>query len=108
MTLGDGNRRRFDRYAVDAPVRAFANGKEIEGRLKDISATGAAVITDSGVEFENNMFVELHMEGIGHRKGYKARDIPKGFALQFDEIDEATRKQMEADIAAFRGSGIVG
>ena len=72
-----------------------------EARLQDVSATGAAVVGMGGVGYENNAFVQLHMDGIGARDGYIRRAIPEGFAVEFIDNDEEQQKKLEA-MAKFR------
>ena len=54
-----------------------------------------------GVGYENNAFVQLHMDGIGTRDGYIRRAIPEGFAVEFIDKDEEQQKKLEA-MARFR------
>lgn len=86
--------RRYTRYAMDTKVRGVAGEKKFEAQLRDVSASGAA-ITVSPQEmalFENNQFVELHMEGVGHRRGNIVRAIPDGYALEFQENEREKEK----------------
>ncbi|MDA0998459.1 MAG: PilZ domain-containing protein [Proteobacteria bacterium] len=98
----EDNGRKFFRYEVDAPVNGIVGGVHFQARLKDVSATGAAVTVGIDVVLDNNQFVQLHMDGIGHRSGYKARDIPNGFAFEFAEQDETSKAEIEARIQALK------
>ena len=80
--------RRYRRFAARAPVQAEVEGKSFDGHLTDISAGGAAVALPPTPMFSNDMFVELHMEGYGHRQGKIVRDLPDGYAVEFNEADE--------------------
>lgn len=98
--------RAAERYVVDARVKGSVAGQAFEGDLQDVSETGAAVTGMPQSIFENNQFVEMHMEGFGHRQGYVARRIPEGFALQFAESeDEEKRRQEFRDAVRALGPG---
>jgi hypothetical protein len=91
--------RAAERYFVNAPVAGSIGEKPFSGQLKDISATGAAVICAGDVGFENDQFVKLHMQGVGDRSGYIRRRIPDGFAFQFEgDADEEKRKREVQDM----------
>lgn len=100
MPAADDKRAAF-RYDVDTPVQGDVAGHSFAGRLRDVSVTGAAVVGIEDVGFDNNQFVNLHMEGIGARSGYVRRTIPQGFALEFDAAEDDDAKRQE-DIAKFR------
>ncbi|MBO6521278.1 MAG: PilZ domain-containing protein [Rhodospirillales bacterium] len=87
--------RAAPRYAADARVRGSIDGQSFEGHLRDVSETGAAITGMSDAAFENNQFVQMHMEGIGHRQGYVRRQIPDGFALEFEMDDEDIERKRE-------------
>lgn len=87
--------RAAERYVVDARVKGNVDGQAFEGDLKDISVTGAAITGMPQAAFENNQFVEMHMEGLGHRQGYVARRIPEGFALQFEASEDEEKRKRE-------------
>lgn len=87
--------RAAPRYAVDARVQGSVDGQSFEGHLRDVSESGAAITGMAQTEFENNQFVQLHMEGIGHRKGYVRRQIPDGFALEFEENEDDLERKRE-------------
>jgi hypothetical protein len=60
---GIGDKRRHPRFPIKGRVRARTGDVEYEGRLKDVSGGGA--LLDLGQPFENDLFVELHLEGLG-------------------------------------------
>ncbi len=93
--------RNAERYAFDAAVHGRVGEQPFQARLQDVSATGAAVVGMGGVDYENNAFVQLHMDGIGSRNGYIRRTIPEGFAVEFIDTDEEQQKKLEA-VAKFR------
>ncbi len=105
MTPLEDERRKFFRYEVDAPVSGRVGEETFEAQLKDVSATGAAIIVGADVILDNNQFVQLHMAGLGYRSGYKARDIPDGFALEFEEQDEKSREEMETALKMLKSGG---
>jgi len=101
MNTSNADHRTAPRYAVDAAVRGQVGNQSFEARLQDVSATGAAVVGMGGVGYENNAFVQLHMDGIGARDGYVRRAIPEGFAVEFIDNDKDQQKKLEA-MAKFR------
>ena len=102
--MADDDQRSAPRYAIDAPVKGSVDSEPFEGRLKDVSATGAAVVGMGDVGNDNFQFVSLHMEGIGHFSGQIQRKIPDGFALQFSEEDEEEKRKLEEAARAAMGS----
>jgi hypothetical protein len=102
--MADNDQRAAPRYAVDTPVRGSAGSEQFQGRLKDVSRTGAAVVGMGDVGYDNFQFVSLHMEGIGEMSGQVQRRIPDGFALQFNEEDEEEKLKLEAAARAMIGS----
>jgi len=96
------NHRRHDRMELPKNTRAVlrnADGTEMDVGVHDISAGGAGLLVDG--TFENNAFVELHMEGIGSVKGRVARGFVEGIGVEFD-LAEAEKEKMDAELRAFR------
>lgn len=107
---GSTEHRAAERFFVNAPVAGSVGEQPFQGQLKDISATGAAITGVSNVEFENNQFVQLHMDGLGQQSGYVRRRIPEGFALQFDdsEDEEKRKREVQEMLRALGPHGIQG
>lgn len=95
MTPNQTNNRAAERYEVDAPIEGAIGDLAFTGRLKDISATGAAIVGVDDVGYENNQFVQLHMNGVEAQSGYIKRRIPEGFALQFDKNDDEEKRKRD-------------
>ncbi len=95
MVNSDAEQRAAERFFVNAPVAGSVGERPFQGQLKDISATGAAITGVGDVAFENDQFVQLHMDGIGQQSGYIRRRIPEGFALQFEENEDEEKRRME-------------
>lgn len=94
--------RRFERYVIDQPARAVSGGAEHQTVVHDISAGGAAIIAPRAM-FANDQFLQLHMAGHEPMKGRIVRDLPDGFAIEFEPLDDKKeREKREAEIAAFR------
>lgn len=110
MTSGPDDHRAAARYQLNMGVEGSVGDQRFEGRLQDISATGAAVVGVPDTGFDNSTFVELHVHGMGTQTGTVARKIPEGFALQFDSEEEATerQKQIEAMASAMGPNGLLG
>ena len=95
MVLNHTDNRAAKRYEVDAPVEGAIGDHAFTGRLKDISATGAAIVGVDDVGYENDQFVQLHMNGVETQSGYIKRRIPEGFALQFDSNDNEEKRKRD-------------
>ena len=84
----DNEHRRHTRIWISSKVRAVQDNTTYQGRVKDISLSGAAVEMDG--ELDDEHLVELHIEDLADLTGHVARTIDDGFAFTFDpdEIDE--------------------
>ncbi|MEQ8506711.1 MAG: PilZ domain-containing protein [Rhodospirillales bacterium] len=77
---------RPTRYPYHKPAEGKFGGTRFNGEIDNVSATGAAVtLGDAGIAVDNGMFVDMHVEGLGHLKGSVARTYDGGFAVEFDE-----------------------
>ncbi len=96
------NQRRHARTELPKNTRAVlrkADGSEQGVDVLDISAGGAGLLVSE--TFENNAFVELHMEGIGSIKARVKRDFVEGIGVEF-ALTGAERKKMEEELLSFR------
>lgn len=91
--------RRYERLRVNVPARTVGPAGEQKSVVQDISETGAAIVTDSTI-YENDQFVELHMEGYESKKGRIVREFAGGYAVAFE--DEDVKKKMAEEIEKFR------
>ena len=94
-------RRKYQRAEISTPFRAAIaeSDTELKGRTRDVSAGGAALV--SGLNLPYDIFVELHMEGVGGVSARVVRSFAGGFAVAF-EIDDEERAALEAAIEKFR------
>lgn len=94
-------RRRYPRTEISRPFRAAIpdSDTELKGRTRDVSASGAALVSELNVP--NDTFVELHMEGVGDVSARVVRSFEGGFAVAF-ELDDEERAALEAAIEKFR------
>ena len=97
---GIGDRRRLPRYQLEERVRVRVRSGEVEheheGRLKDVSGGGA--LLDLGVPLENDVFVELHVEGLGRLPGRVVRGRENEIAVKFtigEEEEERIARKIE-------------
>ena len=74
-------RRRFKRLDTDLGARFLADRQEGTGRLRDVSAGGARVV--SSAPPRRGASVVLYAERIGRLEGEVVRRTPEGFALRF-------------------------
>ena len=96
-----GERRRHPRYPVSRKAKARSNGEVHHGRLKDISATGAAI--HAGVRWEKDRVVELDIENMEPLEGTVARSLEDGIAIEFD-LDQEDEDRLLAEMAEIRDS----
>jgi hypothetical protein len=95
-------RRRGKRYKVDKAVTIRDGAEERNGRLKDISAGGAAVSAeDIDVYFDEEQELELELDDFGTLPGNVVRTLDDGFAMEFD-LDEEGEEQLISEITGFR------
>ena len=80
---GDGDRRGRPRLRVSKSVRE--RKREHRGATRDISASGAAVVAEPGIEDRSS--VDLDIEDVGDISGHVSRLFDDGFAVVFD-LDE--------------------
>ena len=95
--------RRHERVELPEGFRATIRGEDGEERevtVRDISDAGAGLIVDGA--FENDSFVELHMEGMGRLHGKVARKFVEGIGVEFDFDDGGGNKEMEEELRKFR------
>lgn len=87
--------RRLPRVTITKTVRTKGDGKEYKGTLKDISASGAAVISDA--DLEKDLFVDLDIEDLGRFPGRVARTFEDGVGVVFD-IGEEEEERLLAEL----------
>ena len=95
--------RRHERVELPEGFRATIrgeDGEEKEVTVKDISDAGAGLIVDGA--FENDAFVELHMEGMGRIHGKVARKFAQGIGVEFDFSEGGENKEKEEELRKFR------
>jgi hypothetical protein len=95
------DKRRHPRIPADKQVRAVSRGRVRRGRLKDISASGAAIHTDE--PFDKSEQVDLEIEDMKDKTGKVARQFDDGYAVEFD-VDEEGEEDLLDDLAALQKS----
>ena len=96
------DQRRYQRLEMPEHVKATITGEdgvEHEVTVKDLSAGGAGLI--AAVSFENDAFVELHMNGYGKIPARVAREFVEGIGVEF-ELGELEKNNMEEELKKFR------
>ncbi len=94
--------RRHQRTEVPEHDTATIIGEDVveqEVTVKDISGGGAGLIVDGS--FENDDFVELHMEGYGKIPARVNREFLEGIGVEF-ELDEPEKNDMDEELKKFR------
>ena len=95
--------RRHERVQLPEGFRATIrgeDGEEKEVTVTDLSDSGAGLIVDG--MFENDSFVELHMEGMGRIQGKVARKFVEGIGVEFDFGVGRENKEKEEELRKFR------
>ena len=76
-------KRRHERFAVDRKARTISGDSVYDGKVVDISASGAAIEPDAGLEAGDE--VEIEFDDLGHFAGRIARTVDDElFAVAFD------------------------
>jgi len=94
--------RRHERLDLPANTRAIlkdANGNELDVGVNDLSGGGAGLHTET--PFDNDSFVELHINGMAPISGRVARKFVEGMGVEFDLKDQEKEK-MEEEVRKFR------
>ncbi len=97
-----GDKRRHERLAVRENFKATitgADGVEQDVRVMDISAGGAGLVVEGS--FQNDAFVELHMEGYGKIPARVKREFMEGIGVEF-ELEGPQKDDMEEELKKFR------
>jgi hypothetical protein len=85
-----GDKRLHPRFPFKGRVRAVVGDVEYEGRLKDVSGGGA--LLDIDVPLDNDLFVELHLDGFGRLPGRVVRGRENEIAVKFTVDEEEERR----------------
>ena len=97
-----GDQRRHERLEMPEHVKATIigeDGVEQDVRVMDISAGGAGLAVEGS--FENDAFVELHMEGYGRIPARVKREFVEGIGVEF-ELGGPEKNDMEEELKKFR------
>ena len=93
--------RRHTRVKVDKPVKFRDGSGQHDGRLADISSSGAAVNTEElDVNLEDDQELELESEAFGTLLGNVVRILDDGFAMEFD-LDEEIEERLISEITGY-------
>ncbi len=79
-------KRGHPRYTVNKNVRIEIDGEVVHGETGDISLGGIAV--NSLVKLTTEQFVRLHLEKIGELTGEVVRELERGFAVEFETLED--------------------
>lgn len=98
--------RRHQRVEYSKPFHGVTVGKEFDGMIEDISAGGAALAVDIvGTHFNNNDFVELHIQSMDRKVNSQiVRKYEGGVAVQF-KIDAEEQKRIQQALDEFASQG---
>ncbi|MCH8237859.1 MAG: PilZ domain-containing protein [Proteobacteria bacterium] len=97
-----GDQRRHERLPVRKNFKATIigeDGVEQDVRVLDISAGGAGLAVEGS--FENDAFVNLHMDGYGKIPARVKREFLEGIGVEF-ELDGPQENDMEEELKKFR------
>ena len=90
----DSGPRQHPRYDINQPGKLVVDGRTHDATVVNVS-TGGAAVTDVPL-FSNDMFIELHMEGVATMEGRVVRQVGSGFALVFDDKYEGNKEARHA------------
>lgn len=100
--MAEQERRRHKRYKVNKPVKIRGGANERDGRLTDISSSGAAVNAEEPETlYEDDQELELELEDFGVLPGSVVRTLDDGFAMSFD-LDEEGEEMLISEITGFQ------
>ncbi|NKB56570.1 MAG: hypothetical protein GKS00_09555 [Alphaproteobacteria bacterium] len=100
--MAEHERRRHKRYKVNKPVKIRGGTSEQDGRLTDISSSGAAINADEAESpYEDDQELELELEDFGVLSGSVVRTLDDGFAMSFD-LDEEGEELLISEITGFQ------
>ena len=90
------NRRVHQRFDIERTLRAVADGELRLGRVKEVSASGAAIHLDQPLE--EGTKITLDIEDLGSFTGHVEGQPREGFvSIKFD-IDEEEEDHLIAEI----------
>jgi len=95
--------RRYERVELPRATRAVlrdAAGNETEVTVTDLSEGGAGLAVEGG--FDNEDFVELHMEGLRAIPGRVARSFVEGIGMEFELSESRQKQDVEEELRKFR------
>ncbi len=96
MSGSDNERRQNQRFDIERTLRAVANGELRLGRVKEVSATSAAIHLDQPLE--EGTEITLDIEDLGTFSGRVAGPPRDGLVpIKFD-IDEKEEDRLIAEI----------
>ncbi len=75
-------KRRHTRHPIDRAVNGVSGGNKHQGRVKDISASGASIQTEA--DLDEDELVDLEIEDMEELSGKVARSLDDGYAVEFD------------------------
>lgn len=102
MPLVADSGRRYERHVIDQPARAIIGDNEYQTVVHEIAVGDAAIVTSHAM-FANDQFFQLHMAGHEPMKVRIVRELPNGFAIEFEQLDDKKeREKRKAEILAFR------
>lgn len=92
----DNEHRRHARIRISSKVSAVQENETYQGRVKDISLSGAAVEMEGDLDDEH--LVELHIDDLADLTGHVSRTLEDGFAFAFDDPDEIDEEPFLSDV----------
>ena len=95
------DQRRHPRVPSDVPVVVKKGEGQQSGRLRDVSAGGAAIEFDpelgkSDVSFDIGEAIEMRPNGTDTVQGTVVRSYNEGVAMQFNELEEDLLERVAA------------
>ena len=101
MRISGTREQRLDpRFRSRAKARVVSAGHTHDATLKDVSVGGAAL--SGPVNLDNDLFVQLHIEGLGRVPAHVVRSFHDGLAVKF-HVDEEEKESFGETLKRIQG-----
>lgn len=94
--------RRHERLDLPVNTRGIlkdANGNQLDVVVNDLSGGGAGLLSET--PFDNDSFVELHLNGMAPISGRVARKFVEGMGIEF-ALKDQEKEKMGEEVRNFR------
>jgi hypothetical protein len=105
-TGGQADNRRFERHDLGSTVTVFDGERRRQGRVKDVSGSGAMLEMGSELESmdgppEVGRYIDMEIEALSYMGAEVVRHAGDDFAVRFD-LDDGECQDLAEEISSFR------